>query len=661
MKCLKCNSEILNEYIICPGCGTSVEELKRNNLIKNDQVISNQNSFQNNVIETSFVNDEINSNQLETKVINEEVNKVKIEAKQEVNENSQEQPSIIESVGIKEEKFNKDLKGKSRIPIVIASILIIVVLAFVGVAGYIFVNSPKKMFSSIINKAYETYNSVIASDALNATSISTEFDLKTNVKTSDEDMGPIINILNKLSVKGKTQIDYKNKLMSLNFGSTYDNKEVVNVDAYLKDEKIYVLLKDIYEKYISEDVSGINEVFETYDYVEDIKIIFDEVVNAVNNSLKDEYFTSERVKMNVDGKESTVNKVTLLLNYENTKALAIDLLSYLQASNQFVESYSKITESNKSDIINDLQDEINTIKNDTNGDDSIIKIILYTKGFSNEFVGLEIITESEDENVNISVINDKKDTFTLLFKENYKDTEEVLNGSVEIINNKYNFTITNEEMVVKGSLVNENNKFDIDVNYIFEGNEIGLDLYYLINYNEKVTIPNLTNSVNFESITDEEGMNILNSLMEKEGVKDLMAEIKSQTDSVLDKSKFNAMATYGARVLSNVETTYYADSLTQNITNPVYYNISSIMSTDDYYGCVKVMEKDNNLSYSIIMYNSSNQLKIEGYFENSTLLNSSDVVKNWEIDETFDKNLYTSETCKNGLLKNKLDSYNSLY
>ena len=217
MKCLKCNSEILNEYIICPGCGTSVEELKRNNLIKNDQIISNQSSFQNNVIETSFVNDEINSNQLETKVINEEVNKVKIEEKQEINENSQEQPSIIESVGIKEEKFNKDLKGKSKTPIVIASILIIVILAFVGVAGYIFVNSPKKMFSTIINKAYETYNRVIMSDAINATSITTEFDLKTNVKTNDESMGPIINILNKLSVKGKTQIDYKNKLMSLNF------------------------------------------------------------------------------------------------------------------------------------------------------------------------------------------------------------------------------------------------------------------------------------------------------------------------------------------------------------------------------------------------------------------------------------------------------------
>lgn len=557
MKCLKCNSEILNEYIICPGCGTSVEELKRNNLIKSDQTISNQNSFQNNVIESSLVNDEINSNQLDTQITNEEnVDMVMVENTNQVDETLPKQPSIIESVGIKEEKFNKDLKGKSKTPIVIASILIIVILAFVGVAGYIFVNSPKKMFSTIINKAYETYNSVIASDALNATSISTEFDLKTNVKTSDEDMGPIINILNKLSVKGKTQIDYKNKLMSLNFDSTYDNKEVVNVDAYLKDEKIYVLLKDIYEKYISEDVSGINEVFETYDYVEDVKIIFDEVVNAVNNSLKDEYFTSERVKMNVDGKGSTVNKVTLLLNYENTKALAIDLLSYLQASNQFVESYSKISESNKSDVISNLQDEINSIKNDTNGDDSIIKVILYTKGFSNEFVGLEIITESEDENVNISVINDKKDTFTLLFKENYKDTEEVLNGSVEIINNKYNFTITNEEMVVKGNLVNENNKFDIDVNYIFEGNEIGLDLYYLVKYNEKITIPNLTNSVNFESITDEEGMNILNSLMEKEGVKDLMSEIESLYASEEEYSVPTGqlcLAAYNCTILSEDE------------------------------------------------------------------------------------------------------------
>ena len=278
-------------------------------------------------------------------------------------------------------------------------------------------------------------------------------------------------------------------------------------------------------KYISEDVSGINEVFETYDYVDDVKIVIDELVNAVNNSLKDEYFTSERVKMNVNGSEATVNKVTLLLNYENTKVLAIDILSYLQASNQFVESYSKITESNKSDIINDLQEEINTIKNDTNGNHSIIKVILYTKGFSNEFVGFEIITESENENVNFSVINDKKDTFTLLFEENYKDSEDVINGSVEIVDNKYNFTITNEEMVVKGSLVNEDNTFDIDVNYIFEGNEIGLDLSYLVKHNEKVTIPSLTNSVKFEDITSEEAYNMLEKVLNNDGAEALATDI----------------------------------------------------------------------------------------------------------------------------------------
>ena len=33
MKCLKCNSSITENQLNCPGCGTSIEELKQNNLL----------------------------------------------------------------------------------------------------------------------------------------------------------------------------------------------------------------------------------------------------------------------------------------------------------------------------------------------------------------------------------------------------------------------------------------------------------------------------------------------------------------------------------------------------------------------------------------------------------------------------------------------------
>ena len=92
----------------------------------------------------------------------------------------------------------------------------------------------------------------------------------------------------------------------------------------------------------------------------------------------------------------------------------------------------------------------------------------------------------------------------------------------------YSMKFISDELTMTGSLKNlEDGKKKLNILYNIEGNEIIFDMSYTTKYNENVTIPSLTPNVDIESISDEDGMNILNKLQEKQGLKDLMSEIES--------------------------------------------------------------------------------------------------------------------------------------
>ena len=208
----------------------------------------------------------------------------------------------------------------------------------------------KKVFTNYIthstNLIYPYFNSnIISSDT-----VKVDFDFKINGDIKDDELGPIINLIKNITLSGKTQIDYKNKNFVFNLDSKYNNKEMLKFDTYIANEKLYIDLIDVYDKKISFDIEGINNFFEISKYKNDIKILVNESVNTFNNSLKDEYFSLEKVKMAVDGQETAVDKVTLLLNYENASSLVNDILNSLKANDAFLDSYVNIMKLEDEDI-----------------------------------------------------------------------------------------------------------------------------------------------------------------------------------------------------------------------------------------------------------------------------------------------------------------------
>lgn len=555
MKCFNCNSEIADNNVFCPLCGTNLVQNQNNNNIGSlNAVDAIDNNVNSNVVTSSVetigeINKDVSTS------VNDGVNVISVSDNNQVMSNSTPiqndvgisvNPSY--NVGLKEEE-NIQVKGKSKTPIIIASVLVVVILAVAGVCSFMFISSPKKIFVNVIDKSSSFLSSVLDSRMYTSDTVGVDFDLKTTNKIVDEDMGPIFNIIKNISLNGKSQIDYKNKKILMNLDSKYSNSDLINAGLYITDEKLYFDLKDLYDKKISVDVDGVNELFKINEYSNDIFTAVDEVKNVLRNSLKDEYFIKENVKMNVNGKETSVDKTILLLNYINLKALLNDVLNDLKVNDKFLNSFINLMklddeEITKQDVIDEIDDMLEDINSGTDSGESEIRIILYTKGLSKDFVGFAIENDVPYYNFNFSIINDKENIYTVKINNNYEEQEAVIKVDGDVytlvldqddakiefgLNFKtfdYNFKLTSEELIMSGSQVTDKDgRKNINLLYTIEGNEIGIDMSYLTKYNETVIIPTLTPSVEIESLTEEDGKNILTKMLEKQGIQDLFKEI----------------------------------------------------------------------------------------------------------------------------------------
>ena len=123
MKCVKCNVDMEDEYIYCPWCG---DILQQNNVESSTSVNGPLSNVDSNNVGSAVTN--INNGISEPERLSGEV-------EQNINYN----------VGYKEPN-NIAIKGKSKIPVLVATILIVIVLAIASMCGYLFINSPKKSF-----------------------------------------------------------------------------------------------------------------------------------------------------------------------------------------------------------------------------------------------------------------------------------------------------------------------------------------------------------------------------------------------------------------------------------------------------------------------------------------------------------------------------------
>jgi hypothetical protein len=402
-------------------------------------------------------------------------------------------------------------KKKRKVLIIILVILILLCGGFYYYDNYFI--TPKKVFEKGIDQA----NSSLVKNTTSANTYTGY--VKANIKTTDLNVGGTINYA----------IDYSGQKILLDYDTKYKDQALLSGKAYLTSDKIYLYLNNIYNKYIYLDNSDseFNSLFKKVDST-DLTNIENSLAKALKNSLTDEYYSKQR--------EGTKNIYILTINKDNNNEFFKNLLTNLENDSTFIKSYANISNKSETDVKKDMDDDISKFSsNTTNNDDSTYVIKIYATMLTNEINKIEMNISNDEVNNNLVLNIVDENTVNYSFETNYQSEIDKEAGK-ERTTTTYSGTITSS---ISGSTTT----IKITVNDS-QNTSDSYDLEYSQTANGTVTLPDVSNAINYNDLSDTDILNIYTNLMNNPGFVTLYSEYSSKMgtnyNNVADDSLYSS-------------------------------------------------------------------------------------------------------------------------
>lgn len=343
--------------------------------------------------------------------------------------------------------------------------IILIVLIILGGLSYIFLvdnKKPKKIISKTLDN---TYNSIIKFYDDVKEKISIDSDI-----TISSDMEELENLKDtKLSLSSSvdTEKKYSDVSVTLEKG---ENKTTVS--ALLRNEKIYLSSKDLFDKNVLVDdyAEDITKIFNSDVTKENYKYLIESIKDALKKSINDKYITKKD------------NELSYKLDKTGIKETLDSVNNTLKANSKFIEILKKLNKDYKEEeYFNEV--DIEEIENET------IEFKLSTKGLFNEFEYFKLIVndkeiftingnvyeyksidEEIDKNIEIKLIKVDEEKTTLTLKTISSGVLAEVNGTLNNTNNllsgELEYSLKYEDNETKVVMkYNENNKVEfIDIN-----------------------------------------------------------------------------------------------------------------------------------------------------------------------------------------------------
>lgn len=388
----------------------------------------------------------------------------------------------------------KELKSANRGSIAPVIVVIFVIIALLGLAffGGKYYLASRNNIKIFMNNYFNKLEDNIGKNNSTSGSLS----LNVNGDTTDKEE-KIFKILNNLDFSMNYGIDTKENITNIDISTNYYGDKLININTYIEDNNIYLSSSDLYSKYIKIENKKEDNSEKKSMTNDDYKVIINSISTAVSESLKEEYFTKNWVKL--DGK--SVNKVELLLNNNNIKIINENIINNLKNNNNFIDSFGKLIGKKTMEVKELLDKEIKEVNSNEYSD---IKISLYTK--ITKFVKLEI-TSGEDKIVVKS--NDKGYSFEIVDSED----NNTYNGTIEINNNSDSTT------------------YNVNVK---DSNNLEIKINNTINKTTKIEKKDVSNSVLLEDITEKEYEDIINKISNNKAFNKIYEDISNSNIEIGD-------------------------------------------------------------------------------------------------------------------------------
>ena len=413
-------------------------------------------------------------------------------------------------------------KGKIILGIILA-IIIIAIIALVAVYFLVF-STPQYIFAStvdsIFNMKAQTYNTVKSAVTLNG-----------SVQFEDESINEQLTDLENFSINIGSQIDYQNQSEIVDLGLQYEDESVVGARFYFKDGEMYTLLDGLYDDYIKVDLDTeqANLMQELLDLtkvqgkqenlIKAMSIFGNEIKGQISNVGTFEKSTEQ---MTLNGENKNVTRVSLLFNAQEFSTVVINVCNNLANNNEFIQCFEESPKDALLDIVASLED-------DEPSSDDTVRISIYTQGLLNETIGFGLdlnLADNTELSINMNIMKENDDLYTV----SYTQGDNYINGRIEI---------------ARAENTEENQTGDAKIT--LEVSDLGtmeLNMGYAYSYNQAVDEVDTRNSVNAEDLTQEDMNTILENLMERPIIGDLMTNI-------ISSSMNNNSNTLGTTTLQN--------------------------------------------------------------------------------------------------------------
>ena len=366
--------------------------------------------------------------------------------------------------------------------------LVLIILIFVVVAGFCFYYSfilnkeskPKNVYGKIIDKIdknlYDYFmfdKKYVLGDNFNVSG-EIDFELDGTYYLQNSSVNPDdIKIYNKISNLTNATTTYKyiqnndeDKLYK-EINQKINEEEVLLKKVFLENATEYVFINGASDKYIN---NGNSIYFETIDgshtTKDNIDYIHTFIVNALKNSLLEEYFEKEAITTNVDDGTKDVYQMSIRLDDKRVKKIINSIIKDIKSderANNIICGVYKDFETYK------LNDDERILEKD-----EVYTINVYTDKIWFSPLKYEIIHLKNNERSTYTYVGDLKGHFT------YVHNEQLKYGVSVQINHLFEFNDSYGKSIGKIKLDKYDNMYSLDVDLTLDKKT------YLVTYSSKV-------------------------------------------------------------------------------------------------------------------------------------------------------------------------------
>lgn len=414
-----------------------------------------------------------------------------------------------ENVSITETNNITSKKGNKIIPIV--AVVLVVVALFAG-GFYYYFNKTDKIVTNVINKAFNKINDSI--DEIENFDYNKDTALVNGSLKIDTNIDGLEDLKNE-KFDYTFGMDYKNRKLELGAALTENETKIIDALLYFINDKAYVSLKDDYKKIINidDEIFNFDDIFKIENVnfnKDDLNYITKEFKKILIDSIEMKKLTKSSFNIKLNGKSTKVTKISYNLNEKNTKKFIENIIDNILDNDELIKKLSKISDMSVSNIEDTLKDAKNE------DIEAIGTLNLYTKGFTNEFAKLELISN----NAEFGIINNNDNT-VIYVKDNDANLEITVNEntknklSIDYLYKESNAKVDGTIKINNKEISESKNEGSIELSVNYDKYKVNLELDYKSEIGASIANFDETNTVKLSEMTPTEIDNLYAKLFNK--------------------------------------------------------------------------------------------------------------------------------------------------